>query len=216
MAELIGIQINQKVHVANLESRESWYIASIQDITDFELLISIPTKGTYPLVLKKDDHLVLSFISEGSRYEFSAKVIGWRYDNIPMYVLTLPGEYKRVQMRQFVRIATLMDVLCAEVPESGKHPVFTKCSSLDISGGGIRILHKKDFEVNTKLLLKIMVPVKKEPEYMEINGTVVRTWPDENLKLYKVAVQFTGITRSQQDLIVRYTFMKMSEQRRFN
>ncbi len=216
MAENIEIQINQKIHVANLESRDNWYLASIQDITDSELLISIPTKGTNPLVLKKDDHLVLSFISGGSRYEFSAKVIGWRYDNIPMYVITLPEQYKRVQLRQFVRISTLLDVLCAEMPESGKHAVFTKCSSLDISGGGIRLLHKKNFEVDTKLLLKIMIPLKKEPEYLEISGTVVRTWPDENLKLYKLAVQFTGISRSQQDLIVRYTFMKMSEQRRFN
>lgn len=216
MAENIEIQINQKIHVTNLESRDNWYLASVQDITDYELLISIPTKGTNPLVLKKDDHLILSFISEGSRYEFSAKVIGWRYDNIPMYVITLPGEYKRVQLRQFVRISTLLDVLCAEMPESGKHPVFAKCSSLDISGGGIRLLHKKNFEVDTKLLLKIMIPLKKEPEYLEISGTVVRTWPDENLKLYKVAVKFTGISRSQQDLIVRYTFMKMSEQRRFH
>jgi c-di-GMP-binding flagellar brake protein YcgR len=133
-----------------------------------------------------------------------------------MYVLTLPGEYKRVQLRQFVRISTILDVLCAEMPESGKHPVFIKCSSLDISGGGMRLLHKKNFEVDTKLLLKIMIPLKKEPEYLEISGTVVRTWPDENLKLNKVAVQFTGISRSQQDLIVRYTFMKMSEQRRFH
>lgn len=216
MAEIIGIQINQKVHVTNIESRDNWYLASVQDLTDYELLISIPTKGTNPLVLKKDDKLVLSFISEGSRYEFNAKVLGWRYDNIPMYVLTLPVEYKRVQLRQFVRISTLIDVLCAEMPESGKHPVYTKCSSLDISGGGIRLLHKKKFEVNTKLLLKIMIPVNKEPEYMEISGTVVRTWPHENLKMYKVAVQFTGISRSQQDLIVRYTFMKMSEQRRFH
>lgn len=216
MAENIEIQINQKIHVTNLESRDNWYLASVQDITDYELLISIPTKGTNPLVLKKDDHLILSFISEGSRYEFSARVIGWRYDNIPMYVITLPGEYKRVQLRQFVRISTLLDVLCAEVPENGKHPVFAKCSSLDISGGGIRLLHKKNFEIDTKLLLKIMIPLKKEPEYLEISGTVVRTWPDENLKLYKVAVKFTGISRSQQDLIVRYTFMKMSEQRRFH
>lgn len=216
MAEIKGIQINQKVHVTNSESRDDWYLASVQDITDYELLISIPTKKTNPLVLKKDDKIVLSFISEGSRYEFDAKVLGWRYDNIPMYVLTLPSEYKRVQSRQFVRISTLIDVLCAEMPESGKHPVYTKCSSLDISGGGIRLLHKKNFKVNTKLLLKLMIPVNKEPEYMEVSGTVVRTVPDENLNMYKVAVQFTGISRSQQDIIVRYTFMKMSEQRRLH
>jgi c-di-GMP-binding flagellar brake protein YcgR len=215
LSEIKGIQISQKIYVTNVESRDNWYLASVQDITDNELLISIPTKGTNPLVLKKDDHLIMSFTSDGSRYEFSTRVNGWRYDNIPMYVLTLPGEYKRVQLRQFVRISTLLDVLCAEMPESGKHPVFIKCSSLDISGGGIRLLHKKNFEVDTKLLLKIIIPVKKDPEYLELNGIVVRTWPDDNLNIFKVAVRFEGISRSQQDLIVRYTFMKMSEQRRF-
>lgn len=216
MAENKGLQMNQNVHVTNSESRESWYLSSVQDITDRELLISIPTKGTNPLVLKKDEHIIVSFVSDASRYEFSTIVLGWRYDNIPMYVLTLPAEYKRVQLRQFVRITTLLDVYCAEMPESGKHPVFMKCSSLDISGGGIRLLHKKNFKVDTKLLLKILIPLNKEPEYLDVNGIVVRSLPEENLNLYKVAVQFTGISRSQQDLIVRYTFMKMSEQKRFS
>jgi hypothetical protein len=53
LAEIKGIQINQTIYVTNVESRDNWYIASVQDITDYELLISIPTKGTNPLVLKK-------------------------------------------------------------------------------------------------------------------------------------------------------------------
>lgn len=96
----------------------------------------------------------------------------------------------------------------------GGLPVFTGCSGLDISGGGIRLLHKNIFEINARLLLRIMIPRLSEKRCLEVSGTVIRAWKDEDLKMYKVAVQFTDISRSQQDLIVRYTFMKMSEQRR--
>ncbi len=215
MAEITGIRIKQKVHVTRLENQDDWYQASVQDITDDELLISIPTNKTNPLVLERYDHLTISFVTEDAKYEFNTRVIGRRYDNIPMYALTPPAEYKRVQLRQFVRISALLDILCAEMPVEGKDPVFTKCCGLDISAGGIQLLHKKNFAVNTKLILKIMVPFKKEKVCLELSGVVVRTWLEENRKMYKVAVQFTDISPRQQDLIVRYTIMRMSEQRRF-
>lgn len=217
MNEIKGIiQINQNIQVALLDDQENWYISSIQDLTDYELRISIPTKGTTPLVLKNGDFLKISFVTESSRYEFETRVIGWRYDNIPMYALTLPKDFKRVQLRKFVRIPTVLEVLYAEVPDEGKHFDFFKTTSLDLSGGGVRLLLNKDLPVGARLLLKITIPLKSGPECLEIIGKVVRSRLDENLKLYHTAIQFTEIGRSQQDLIVRYIFTKMSEQRRLS
>jgi len=215
LAEVKGmIQINQNIRVTLPDEQENWYLSSVQDVTDYELRISIPTKGTTPLALKNGDLLKVSFITDSSRYEFETRVIGWRYDNIPMYALTLPKDYKRIQLRRFVRIPTILEVSYAEVPDEGKRIAFFKSTSLDLSGGGVRLLLKKDFPVGARLLLRITIPLKSGPEYLEIMGKVVRSQLDENLKLYHVAIQFTEISRSQQDLIVRYTFSKMSEQRR--
>jgi len=47
-------------------------------------------------------------------------------------------------------------------------------------------------------------------------GRVVRSLPDEDLKVFHAAVNFIDISRRQQALIVRCTFTKMSEQRRLS
>jgi c-di-GMP-binding flagellar brake protein YcgR len=210
------IQINQKIQVDLLSSKENSYVSNIQDIKDRELIISIPTKGINPLALKNGDLIKVSFISDSTRYEFKTKVIGWRYDNIPMYALALPEFCKRIQLRKFVRIPTILEVMYAEVTDEGKCGEFVKSTSLDLSGGGIRLMLKKDLPADARLLLKINIPMKNGLECLELMGVVVRTLPDEHLKLFNAAVKFIDISRRQQDLIVRYTFGKMAEQRRLS
>jgi c-di-GMP-binding flagellar brake protein YcgR len=75
---------------------------------------------------------------------------------------------------------------------------------------------KKDLPADARLLLKINIPMKNGLECLELMGVVVRTLPDEHLKLFNAAVKFIDISRRQQDLIVRYTFGKMAEQRRLS
>ncbi len=217
MTEVKGlIQINQKIQVGLLSSKENSYVSNIQDIKDGELTISIPTKGANPLALNNGDLIKVSFISDSSRYEFKTKVIGWRYDNIPMYALAMPEICKRVQLRKFVRIPTILEVMYAEVTDEGEYGEFIKSTSLDLSGGGIRLMLKKDFSPGARLLLKIYIPMKNGLECLEIMGVVVRTLPGEHLKSINAAVKFINISRRQQDLIVRYAFGKMAEQRRLS
>ena len=210
------IQINQKILVNLKNDKGNLYVSNIQDIKDRELTIAIPTRGTNPLSLNAGDLIEVSFISDSTRYEFKTKVIGRRYDNIPMYALALPETCRRIQLRKFVRIPTILEVMYAEVPEEGNQYEFIKSTSLDLSGGGIRLLLKKDLPVGAKLLLKIDLPIKNRLECLEIMGRVVRSLPDEHLELFQAAVHFIEISRRQQDLIVRYIFCKMSEQRRLS
>jgi len=215
LAEKPGIQINQNIKVA-LDGEEEWYASNIQDVTDYDFCISIPVKASRPLVLKNGDWLIVSFVKGVTRFEFKTRVTGWRYDNIPMYALALPKEYKRVQLREFVRIPVILDVTYAVVPEAGETPVFFGSNSTDISGGGTRLLLDKEYPAGTKLMLRFALPLKTGNEDLEVVGRVVRTWFDERLKLYHTAIQFIEISRRQQDLIARYVFMKMSERRRLS
>ena len=214
MTEVKGlIRINQKIQVNLLSGKEDSYVSDVQYIKDQELIISIPTNGTTSLPLNNGDLIQVSFVSDSSRYVFETRVIGWRYDNT-MYALTLPEVCRRVQLRKFARVPTVLEVMYAEVPDEGKKYEFIKSTSLDLSGGGIRLMLKKDLPAGARLLVRINIPLKNRLECLEIKAKVVRTLPDEYLKLSHTAVQFIDISRKQQDLIVRYTFAKMSEQRR--
>lgn len=210
------IQINRKIRVNLLIDRENSYVSNIQDVKDQELLISIPTRGTKPLILNDGDLIKVSFISDLARYEFQTKVLGRRYDNIPMYALALPEVCRRIQLRKFARVPTVLEVMYAEVPDEGEKYEFIKCTSLDLSGGGSRLMLKKALPVGARLIVRMNIPTSDGPEHLELLGKVVRTLPDENLKYYHTAVQFIKISRRQQDLIVRYIFAKMSEQRRLS
>jgi c-di-GMP-binding flagellar brake protein YcgR len=210
-----GLQINQNIRVTRA-GEEEWYVSSVQDLSESEFSISIPTRGHHPLNLQRGDQVKISFITQASRFEFETKVTGWHYDNIPMYALLLPKKMKRVQLREFVRIPIMMDAYYAEVPGDGEEPVFVKCASLDLSGGGMKLLLQKDYPAGAKLIIKFNIPSKNGVEEMEVTGSVIRNWPAENSNSYQVAIQFLKISRRQQDAIVRFVLAKMSEQRRLS
>lgn len=207
------IQINLKIRV-NRKGEKNWYASSVQDIDRNSFSISIPTLGASPLILKPGEQVNIAFVLEMSRFEFETKVIGRRYDNIPLYVMALPKRYVRVQLREFVRIPVILEVKYAVLPDDGKQPTFNICSSLDLSGGGMKLLLEEKYPESDKLILRFTLPFKTCAEEIEAVGRVVRVWRETESTLYQTAVKFERISRKQQDLIVRFILMKMSEQRR--
>ncbi|NPV72523.1 MAG: hypothetical protein HPY89_01745 [Pelotomaculum sp.] len=217
MAARPRIKIKQKVRIAraDLNKEEDWYLTDVQDIGEDEFCVSIPFRGTMPMILRSGDPVKVSMVNEGARIEFNSRVTGWRADNIPMYVLSIPDEYRRVQEREFVRIPAMLDVFYAEVPEPGAGPVFIDSYSLDLSAGGIRIVAKKNYPKGAHLLVRFSLPLENGPVELNLLGTVVRTQPVEGSKTrFQVALKFIDIKRKQQDLIFRYIFNKMLEPRR--
>jgi c-di-GMP-binding flagellar brake protein YcgR len=210
------IEINRHLRVTRAVGEEEWYASSVQDLDKKTFCISIPTQGPRKLVLNIGETVKISFVAETSRCEFETSVVGRRHDNIPLYELDLPNECKRIQLRGFVRIPVIIDVCYAKLPDAGQEPVFTKCSSLDLSGCGIRLLLKENFAEGTSLIIKFEISVKTRPEDVEVLGRVVRAMPEENVKGYQTAIQFEKISRRQQDLIVRFIYEKMSERRRLS
>ncbi|MCG9967963.1 flagellar brake domain-containing protein [Pelotomaculum terephthalicicum JT] len=208
------IKINQNIRVARLNSEDDWYASSVQDVNEREFCIAVPVKESRPLVLSKGDQVKVSFIADMTRYEFTTMTRGRRHDNIPLFVLAMPEDYTRVQLREFVRVPTTLEVKYARLPLEGKEPVFIKTDSLDLSGGGMRILIKSDLAAETRLMIKFAVPLKTGPQDIDVVGRVLRTWVDERTRLRQAAIQFVKISRKQEDLITRFLFNRMSEQRR--
>ncbi len=210
--ELLRINLNIKVTRASGE--EDWYSSSVQDLGTGTFFIAVPTQGPNPLVLGRGEKVRVTFVNEMSRYEFITSVVGWRHDNIPLYELLIPSEARRIQLREFVRVPVMMDVDYAVDAGEEERPQYKKCTALDLSGGGIRLLTKKEIPAGTRLILRFTLPLKTGFEVMVLKGKVVRSWSDPETKNWQCGIQFEGISRRQQDLIVRYVLFKLSEQRR--
>lgn len=195
------------------DTKNDWYVSSIQNTSESDFSISVPTSGLDSLFLQSGDVVKINLATETSKIKFDTVVLGWNRDNIPLYVLAMPRDYKKIQRREFYRISAFLEVLYAEINESGEQSGFIPCSSLDISGGGIRLLLKKVYQPGAQLRLKIKIPLEPDVE-VEVIGKVVRTWPHQDPKQQQTAVQFIKIRRRQQDLIVRFVLNKIIQQKR--
>lgn len=214
MADDFEIQINQTIRVTRIDDKDDWYVSSVQDLDQKNLCISIPTQGPIPLILHRGDIVRISLVSGKERYEFETRMLGQRQDNIPLYVLLLPKEYRHVQLRDFVRIPIVMDMYYAKLPEEGQMPVFNRCNSLDLSGGGVRFLLEHDYAAGTMLFLRFTLPFVNNPVEIEVKSKVVRSAYVESVKRYHIVAKFEEISRRDQDLIVRFTIMKLTEPNR--
>jgi len=208
------LEVKQKIRVALVSSNDDWYASSVQDIQGKELFISVPVKKTRSLLLFRGEKVEVTFTAKLARYQFVTSVLGLRRENIPMFVLEMPENFRRIQLRQFVRVPINLPVGYSLIPDEGEEPVFTRVESLDLSGGGIRLLTDEDLAKDTRLIIEFVLPFNKEPEYFRVYGVVVRSWQDEVTDLRQMAVRFTRINNRQVDLISKYLFTVMSELRR--
>jgi len=208
------IKVNQKIRVSRSEEREDWYDSSIQDVGQEKFYIAVPYQRAIPLILNNGEQVNVNIVLKEARIEFKSTVLGRRVDNIPLFALSWPDSYARVQQRKFVRLPVMLDVFYAEVPEEGKEPEFIKSCTLDISGGGARILAGKNFAENTGLLLKLYIPKGGRLEEIAVSGRVVRTCEADTGAAIHAAVEFIDITSRQQDLIVNFTLNEIARSRR--
>lgn len=208
------IKINQNIQVAYDDDQNDWYASNVQDVRESDFCISVPIKGIRVLLLHRGEPVKVTFVAEMERYEFVTRVRGRRQDNIPLFVLDKPQVYVRVQLREFVRVNVMLDIFYAFVTAADEEPVYIRTHSLDLSGGGVRFLVNNILPAGTLLKINFTLPFDSETEKFALNGIVVRSWSEGYDKLCQAAARFVNISRKQVDLISRYLFSKMSEQRR--
>lgn len=208
------IKVNQHISVSLNDGRDDWYHSRIQGVTAEEFHIAVPYSKNSPLILNKGERVKLHIALNHGKFELKSTVTGRRLDNIPLYSLTIPDSYVRIQHRRFARLPIMMGITYAEIPEDGKEPKYAKSYTLDISGGGLRFVANKAFAESSLLLLKIPVPTGSTSEEITVYGKVVRTIATGNTTATQVAVEFEDISIKHQDMIAGFVLNEMARSRR--
>lgn len=215
MAERIDLRIAQKIQVSRDE--KTWYNASIQNTGPNVLYITIPYLREHPLVLRRGDKVQVRFFLDDSSYHFETQVTGEAADNIHLYRLAYPDQITRVQQRDYVRLPVMLDVeyAPADAGAGAQDPAFTRATSVDISGGGMKLAVKQRVRENSSLLLRFVLPLKSKPEFLELKARVIRCIrTDSRREVYHLGLRYESINLRQQDIIVRFIFEKMALQKR--
>ncbi|WP_010236605.1 flagellar brake protein [Clostridium arbusti] len=201
------ILINDKVYKSNIQETDKDYIG-----------ISIPIcRGEYA-PLNKDEKVTAVYYDDNNLYGFNTVVIGRKMDRIPMILLAIPENIKKIQRRRFFRVSLIKDVSYLKVNKSISNSEFgslikdskdfKKALMLDLSGGGLRLKTPISFEKGDIIIIRI--PFKKEDIFVLCN--CIRVFKDMDSNLYVSGFNFFNIDNKTQEKVVAYIFKIMREQ----
>ncbi len=212
MPEEFKLRINQKIQVAKMRN-DLWFNSIILDTGAETISIVIPFDKERPLVLYQDEIVRIRLAANNASYLFSTKVTGVVLDKIKLYKLAYPKNITRIQQRKHVRFQIIsMDVEYAH--QEGRNN-YTKGTVIDISGGGMKMAVRKNIPKHERIFLKLVLRLQNRTELIQVKAIVVRSKKAEpDREIYHLGLRYEDITNKQQDLIVRYVFERMAQQRR--
>jgi len=212
LPEEFKLRINQKIQVAKMRD-DLWFNSIILDTGAETISIAIPFDKERPLVLYQDEIVRIRLAANNASYLFSTKVTGVVLDKIKLYQLVYPKNITRIQQRKHVRFQIIsMDVEYARQEDRNN---YTKGTVIDISGGGMKMAVRKNIPKHERIFLKLVLRLQNSTELILVKAIVVRSekaQPDR--EIYHLGLRYEDITNKQQDLIVRYVFERMAQQRR--
>lgn len=191
------------------------YKSNIQDVSEDYIGISVPTCNHKYMSLRKGDKVEGIYYEGKNIYKFFTVVIGRKIEKILIIMLRKPEKVELFQRRNFVRVPLIVDILCALIPVekslnnlNDQVEVFKACS-LDMSGGGMKIIVDVSLKDKLKLGDKIMITLPLENDRLDVKGKLVRIHENRENKKLICGVSFVNLDRLSREKIIRGLFQIM-------
>jgi len=137
------------------------YVARIEDFARDGLVVSSPEYITGGTLMRNGSDCTVLLTRRDAVYEFHSCITVSGEGNNRRYVLTPPGDVRRVQRRQFVRIELVKPFSFAIVPDRVTDEMsfatldWRQTRTVNISGGGILMAAPVPIKTGDLLLLKM-------------------------------------------------------------
>lgn len=210
-------KINSKCEIL-IDKDNGIYKSTIQDLGDDYIGITIPVYNGKYAPLNRNERVMVIYYSEDNLYGFDTVVAGRKKDGVPLILLSMPSNIKKIQRRKFFRVSTLKEVMYVKVDkvisESYFNDIvkdtkkFSKGLLSDLSGGGLRLKTKEEIKAGDRFIIKINF--EKEDVFLIIE--CIRSYKDIDNNLYISGFSFVNIDTKVQDKIIAYVFWLMREQ----
>lgn len=156
------IKLWEKIEIYVGEGAEAGrYLSRIEDFAGDGLVISAPEYAGGNTLMHNHSDCTVLLTRRDSVYEFHSRITVDGEGEKRRYVITLPGDVRRVQRRQFVRIEMVKPLSLALMPDQVTEEMslanldWHTTQSVDLSGGGLLMLAPTPIKVGTLLLVKI-------------------------------------------------------------
>lgn len=184
-----------------------------------QVFIDYPTSektGRTAFFLDGTELKVSFYAKDNAVYMFDSEIIGRKKENIPMIIISYPGNDKliRIQRREYVRIDATVDI--AVHPVNNDFKPFTTVT-VDISAGGAAIIlppnHK--FKPQTDLMCYLVLPLSNgEYFYIKAHSKIIRIISGTMGSRDKAPIQFIDLKETQIQQITRFCFERQLSERK--
>lgn len=196
-------------------------------ITDFKkegmIQVMMPMEeGRMVALSLSERYHVIAYTDKGIYQGIGEVVDRYKTENFYFLDIVFRGPLEKKQRREFFRCECLIDVKYvtleqqeAEAVEKGvitekEFPVektIEEAVAVDISGGGIRLISKKNQEDGSFIMVKIPLTIGSVNQEYCVLGTIVSCKRiEDNINRYENRIQFVDIDRRVQEKVIRFIF----------
>ena len=195
----------QKVKVRLDSSEKSrLYETHVRSLLPDRLHLDIPIDNGAFIVPAIGSGINGNFVLNNSVYFFETVVLGIvRLEGVPVWILDMPSDFKRVQRRSSLRMDVLLPIAVRVEAKSGIFLPSFRTNCLDISCGGVRYV--LDFPLESGKLVKIEASdfpgIGQFQAFCKAVRSVKSEYSDEN---YWIGSQFVDLPHNAENKIARY------------
>ncbi|MBU3190567.1 flagellar brake domain-containing protein [Clostridium bowmanii] len=207
----VDFAINKKLEIL---VDEKYYNTNIQDLTEEYIAISIPINAGQYVPLSKGTIMDIIYYEEENLYKFKSSVIGRKFENIPILLISKPKEIIKIQRRKYVRVPLLKATKYKNLknqpninPKTIEKSEFLRAVLVDLSGGGMKVRVSEEIKMNDFILLDLVV----NEEDIIIVGQAKRIQKDDEGR-FVCGLSFEFVDSPTRERIIKYTFQLMREQ----
>ena len=181
------------------------YQSRISDKEDRKLFVLIPySEGSLvPIGIGVEVQVLIA--SDSAAYKFKSTVLNRIKEPVPQLVLEEPDkeDFVKIQRRKYFRLEVKRKVLYRRVNKDWepKEKEFNESSTVDISGGGIKMVLNEDLPNNIFIELMLEIPAI---EGVKIISKTVRKYDLPDGKA--VGIEFLDINHRSRDALMGWLF----------
>ncbi len=212
----IPVGIGEKLDIIlmsrNLKEKAVLVSQIMEDYGNGSFVIAMPMIRGRLVPLKTNKNIAIVYYRDNGIFEFMAKVIekdGGRLPSIKVQALT---PVKKSQRRNYYRLNTVVEVLVSNyAPQENKNFHRTKCLTLNISAGGMKLASDDEIEKGSIVLCEFRLTNKKHL----IAAKVIRCKAVSDKKYaYEIGVQFLELDEKTRGEIAGYIFEQQRKLKR--
>lgn len=211
----VDFAINKKLEIL---VEEKYYNTNIQDVTQEYIAISIPMNAGQYVPLSKGTIIDIIYYEEENLYKFKSAIIGRKFENIPILLISKPLQIIKIQRRKYVRVPLINTAKYKNLkrepkinPKSIDKSEFLKAVLVDLSGGGMKIRISEEIKMDDFILVNLSV----NGEDIPIVGQAKRIIKDE-VGRFVCGLSFEFLDALTREKIIKFIFQLMREQMKKN